>query len=223
MSLLPQYRHIVNPKLKHIYLSFDERGELLIKSPKVSLRKIEQLLLKKASWIEKSRVKLQQRKGKSLDFSNNPTLYFMGEAYPFLLQEHSKKKTQLVFDEKHFTLFYHRYDEILFQKHVDDFYKREAKKYIPSWVTLWAEKMSLSPLEIRFRKTKRQWGSCSAKNVLTFNSMMMKLPQDVIQYIIVHELAHIRHKHHQRSFWKEVETYLPAYRDRVKILKNYTI
>jgi len=223
MSLLPQYRHIVNPKLKHIYLSFDERGELLIKSPKVSLRKIEQLLLKKASWIEKSRVKLQQRKGKSLDFSNNPTLYFMGEAYPFLLQEHSKKKTQLVFNEKYFTLFYHRYDEILFQKHVDDFYKREAKKYIPSWVTLWAEKMSLSPLEIRFRKTKRQWGSCSAKNVLTFNSMMMKLPQDVIQYIIVHELAHIRHKHHQRSFWKEVETYLPAYRDRVKILKNYTI
>ena len=52
MSLLPQYTHIVNPKLKHIYLTFDDEGNLLIKSPKVSQRKIEQLLLKKSSWIQ---------------------------------------------------------------------------------------------------------------------------------------------------------------------------
>ena len=222
MSLLPQYKHIVNPKLKHIYLTFDTSGELVIKSPKVSLRKIEQLLLKKASWIEKSRVKLQNKKGKPLDFSNNPTLYFMGESYPILLQEHSKKKTQIVFENNIFTLFYHHYDEILFQKHVDTFYKIEAKKYIPPLVKIWAEEMSLSPESIRFRKTKRQWGSCSGKDVLSFNTMMMKLPQDVIQYIIVHELAHIRHKHHQKLFWQEVESYLPDYKKQVHVLKNYT-
>lgn len=222
MSLLPQYRHIVNPKLKHIYLSFDESGELVIKSPKVSLRKIEQLLIKKSSWIERSREKIQQKKGKSLDFSNLLELYFMGDVYPLVLKKHSKKKTQLIFNEKEFTLLYYSYDEILFQKQVDSFYKTEAKKYIPLLVKIWAEKMSLTPSDIRFRKTKRQWGSCSAKNVLSFNTMMMKLPQDVIQYIIVHELAHIRHKHHQRSFWQEVERYLPDYKKQVQVLKNYT-
>jgi len=222
MSLLPQYIHIVNPKLKHIYLSFDNEGNLVIKSPKVSWKQIEQLLLKKASWINASRTKIQQKKGKALNFSSLLELYFMGEVYPLTLTPHSKKRVKLDFDGNAFTLYYHTYDESLFQTHIDRFYKQEAQKQIPSHVAHWAEKMSLSPTEIRFRKTKRQWGSCSAKNVLSFNTMMLKLPEDVIQYIIVHELAHIKHKHHQKAFWQLVADYLPQYKLQVKELKNYT-
>ena len=66
MSLLPHYIHIINPKLKHIYLSFSEEGELIIKSPKVSPTQIEQLLLKKASWINNSRRKFEEKKGRVL-------------------------------------------------------------------------------------------------------------------------------------------------------------
>lgn len=222
MSLLPQYRHIINPKLKHIYLSFDESGGLVIKSPKVSLRKIEQILLKKSDWIEKSRHKLDQKKGKRLDFLDTLNVYFLGMMYPLVLQKHSKMKRQLDFNKKQFTLLYHDYDEISFQEQVNHFYRIEAKKLVPLWVDNWARKMNLLPSDIRFRKTKRQWGSCSGKNVLSFNTMMMKLPKDVIQYIIVHELAHIKHKHHQKSFWNEVEMYLPDYRLQMQELKKYT-
>ncbi len=222
MSLLPQYTHIVNPKLKHIYLTFDNEGNLVIKSPKVPQRKIEQLLLKKASWINNSREKIQQKKGKPLDFSNILELYFMGEAYSLTLKLHNKKRVKLDFDGEKFTLFYHTYDERLFQAHFDRFYKIEAQKHIPYHVALWGEKMDLSPTHLRFRKTKRQWGSCSGKNVLSFNTMMMKLPHDVIQYIIIHELAHIKHKHHQKDFWQLVEQHLPDYKKQVNELKNYT-
>jgi len=221
MSLLPQYTHIINPKLKHIYLTFDNEGNLVIKSPKVTQQKIEQLLLKKSSWINNAREKIQQKKGRSLDFSGDLELYFMGEAYPLTLVQHSKKRTHLDFDDEGFTLFYHTYDERLFQKHFDRFYKTEAQKHIPSHVAFWAKKMCLSPTNVRFRKTKRQWGSCSGKNVLSFNTMMMKLPHDVIQYIIIHELAHIKHKHHQKDFWQLIEHYLPDYRKQVAELKNY--
>ncbi len=222
MSLLPQYTHIINPKLKHIYLTFDNEGNLVIKSPKVSQRKIEQLLLKKSSWINNSREKIRQKKGKPLDFSNTLELYFMGEAYPLHLVQHSKKRIHFDFDGEKFTLFYHTYDERLFQTHFDRFYKIEAQKHIPSHVEFWTEKMCLSPTSLRFRKTKRQWGSCSGKNVLSFNTMMMKLPHDVIQYIIIHELAHIKHKHHQKDFWQLVQQHLPDYKKQVKELKNYT-
>lgn len=222
MSLLPQYTHIVNPKLKNIYLTFDDEGNLIIKSPKVSQKKIEQLLLKKALWINKSREKIKQKKGKTLDFSKDKACYFLGEPYPFTLIQHSKKKVKLEFDGKGFVLFYHEYDEALFQTHLDRFYKSEAQKHLPSHVAFWSDQMGLSPTEIRFRKTKRQWGSCSGKNIVSFNTMMMKLPLQVIHYIIVHELAHIKHKHHQKEFWKLVETYLPDYKLWVKELKNYT-
>jgi predicted metal-dependent hydrolase len=221
MDILPRYTHIVNPKLKHTYLSFDNEGDLIIKSPKVSQHYIEQLLLKKSAWINRSRETLLQKKGRNLDFSSEEKLYFQGHPYPLTLIKHSKKRTKLIFEQGVFSLYYHQHDEILFQKHIDNFYKANAQKYIPHLVKQWSEKMALSPTSIRFRKTKRQWGSCSGKNVLSFNTMMMKLPADVIQYIIVHELAHIQHKHHQQSFWKLVETHIPDYRQQVRELKKY--
>lgn len=150
MSLLPQYTHIVNPKLKNIYLTFDDEGNLIIKSPKVSQKKIEQLLLKKALWINKSREKIQQKKGKTLDFSKDKACYFLGETYPFTLIQHSKKKVKLEFDGKGFVLFYHEYDEALFQTHLDRFYKSEAQKHLPSHVAFWSDQMGLSPTEIRY-------------------------------------------------------------------------
>ncbi len=222
MNLLPRYTHIVNPKLKHTYLSFDNEGNLVIKTPKVSQRYIEQLLLKKSNWINRSKEKLLQKKGKSLGFSQQAELYYQGQSYPLKLIEQTKKRTTLIFDQEVFLLYYHQYDEVLFQKHVDNFYKEEAKQFIPLLVEKWSRQMALTPTNIRFRKTKRQWGSCSGKNILSFNTMIMKLPQDVIQYIIVHELAHIKHKHHQKSFWKLVEKYILDYKQHVTELKKYT-
>jgi len=222
MPLLPSYIHIVNPKLKHIYLSFDDAGELIIKSPNISQKSIEQLLLKKSTWITKSRKKLEDKKGKVLDFKQQTTLYFLGEPHPVKLIFCEKKRTTLHFDGDVFSIFYNTFDSYIFQKHIDNFYKEEAKAYIPNIVRQWAKTMNVSPKRISFRKTKRQWGSCSAKNDLSFNTMMMKLPQDVIQYIIVHELAHITHKHHQKSFWALVGTYLPEYKTQIEELKKYS-
>ena len=222
MLLLSHYIHIINPKLKHIYLSFNEQGELIIKSPKVSTIQIEKLLLKKASWINNSRKKFKEKKGKSIDFTSKSELYFLGESHTLVLVPYKKKRTKLNFDGDLFRLYYSVYDEKVFQRHIDTFYKEEAKQYIPELVNTWAKVMGLVYSNISFRKTKRQWGSCSGRNDLSFNTMMMKLPLAVIQYIIVHELSHIKHKHHQKAFWQLVEKYLPEYKIQVKELKNFT-
>jgi predicted metal-dependent hydrolase len=220
--MLPQYIHIIKPKLKHIYLSFDTRGNLVIKSPKISQKRIEQLLLKKASWITESRQKLLEKKGKSVDFSGSCTLYFLGQSYPLHLISYDKKYTKLHFDGDCFSLYYSHYDVSIFQKHIDRFYKKEAQATIPTLVQTWSKTMALTPRKIRFRKASRQWGSCNSYNDLSFNTMMMKLPLDMIQYIIVHELAHISHKHHQKSFWALVQHYLPEYKTQVHALKQFS-
>ena len=222
MNLLPRYTHIVNNRLKHTYLTFDEEGNLVIKSPKVSQVYIEKLLLKKSVWINRSREKILEKKGKVLDFGSSDILYLYGKSYALRLQKHTKKRTKLTFGTEAFILYYSNYDEEVFQKHVNHFYKEEAKQFIPALVDKWSEIMGLKPNKISFRKTKRQWGSCSGKNNLSFNTMMMKLPHDVIQYIIVHELAHIKYKHHQKSFWKEIEKYMPEYKQHVIELKKYS-
>ena len=222
MNFLPRYTHIIDRKLKHTYLTFDEEGNLIIKSPKVSQSYIETLLIKKSAWINRSREKILEKKGKTLDFNDPEALYLYGRPYTLKLEKYTKKRTKLTFNEEKFILYYSDYNEEIFQKHINHFYKEEAKKFIPPLVEGWSEIMRLTPNKISFRKTKRQWGSCSGKNDLSFNTMMMKLPHDVIQYIIVHELAHIKHKHHQKSFWKEIESYMPDYKQHVMELKKYS-
>jgi len=221
-GLLPQYIHIVKPELRHTYLSFDEEGNLLIRSPKVSQQYIERLLLKKAKWITRSREKILLKKGRAPNFTGEEELYFKGRAFPLRVQKHDKQRTRLHFTEEGFFLCTYRDDTALFQKHIDRFYKTEAEKHLPAIVEKYAMQMQLSPKALRFRKTKRQWGSCSARNILSFNTMLMKLPEGVIEYVVVHELAHIEHKHHQKSFWKLVEQHMPDYKARIKELHTYT-
>jgi len=223
MHILPCYTHIVNHKIKHTYLSFDEEGNLIIKSPIVSQNYIEKLLLKKANWINRSREKILKKKGRMVSIHHETELFFMGNTYPLKLRKQMKKRTTLILENHtHFLLQYHHFDTTIFQKKIDHFYREEAKKQIPLLVEKWAKKMALYPNKISFRKTKRQWGSCSSKNNLSFNTMMMKLPLPLIEYIIVHELTHIIHKHHQKSFWTCIEAYLPHYKNLVQELQTYT-
>ena len=222
VSILPSYTHIVNPRLKHIYLTFDDEGGLIIKTPRVSQDEIEKVLLKKAGWISRSRQKIQAKKGKPPRFREEEEVFFLGTPYPLSLQQHQKGITQLTFDEKSgFSLHYDHYDTDLFDQLFDRFYKKKAQEFVPPVVKSCSEIMQLFPAKISFRKAKKRWGSCSNSNAISFNYLMMKLPVSLIEYIVVHELAHIRHKHHQKSFWDLVAETIPDYRKRREALKNY--
>ena len=221
-GILPHYTHHINPKLKHTYLSFDEEGGLVIRSPKVSHAYIEALLIKKSTWIQRSQQRIMQKRGRTPALLNGAYLYYLGDPYPLKLSAHTPKRTLLSFDNEVFHLHYHSFDPNLLYRHIDRFYKERAEAFIPPLVEKWAERMNLSYGTIRFRKTKRQWGSCSSQNNLSFNTMLMKLPEETIDYIVIHELAHIVHKHHQKAFWQLVGETMPKYREQVALLRTFT-
>ncbi|WP_164967738.1 M48 family metallopeptidase [Halarcobacter bivalviorum] len=106
-------------------------------------------------------------------------------------------------------------------KALDLYYKEEAKKIIPELVDKFAKKMNLFPTSIKYRKNKRTWGSCNYRNGLNFNILLIQFPLEVIEYVVIHELAHIKHKNHSKSFWKLVEKYCQDYKQREKLLKSF--
>ena len=69
--------------------------------------------------------------------------------------------------------------------------------------------MNLYPTDINFRKLKRRWGSCTFDNKVIFNYNIIQLPELYSDYIIIHELAHIKVKNHSKDFWGLVEKFLP--------------
>jgi len=223
MGLLPSVCHIVNPKLKHTYLSFNDKGELVVKSPGLSDKEIETLLIQKAAWITQAKQRIEAKKGRHTDILEKRELFFLGNCYPLTLQKNNQRKTTLTVNEKQgATLRYYHDETTSLYRAIDTFYKKETQKIVTSLVDKWAERMQTTPKAIKFRKTKRQWGSCSVNNTLSFNTMLSKLPLQLITYIVVHELAHIRHKHHQKAFWDEVARYMPDFQHHRQTLKAYT-
>lgn len=98
--------------------------------------------------------------------------------------------------------------------------KAEAKACLPRRVAYYGEVMGLSPTGVKITSAQKRWGSCSSKNSLCFSYTLMRLPPRAIDYVVVHELAHIRHKNHSREFYRLIEDYLPDYRELVKQIKD---
>jgi predicted metal-dependent hydrolase len=109
------------------------------------------------------------------------------------------------------------------QKDIDILYLQKSKEIIPPLVKQYSELMQLYPNRISFRKNKTRWGSCSSKNNLSFNTMLMQTPLTFIEYVIVHELAHIKYKNHSQNFWNLVAEIIPDYQQRRKSIKEHYI
>ncbi len=95
----------------------------------------------------------------------------------------------------------------------------KAKAYIPNRVNYFSKIMGLAPTSIKITKAKKRFGSCSGKNGLCFSCYLMLYPERAIDYVVVHELAHIKHHNHSREFYRLIEQYLPDYKERIKELK----
>lgn len=85
----------------------------------------------------------------------------------------------------------------------------------------WAIKMGVNPKRITFRQMHRKWGSCSSNGNITLNAALTTLPEDLAEYVIVHELAHLQVFDHSQAFWSVVERYLPDYQLRLNKLQTY--
>jgi predicted metal-dependent hydrolase len=98
--------------------------------------------------------------------------------------------------------------------------KRKAWEYIPSRVDYFASIMGVTPANVSINRAKTRFGSCSSKKRLNFSCNVMRYPIEAIDYVIVHELAHIKELNHSKRFWGIVESILPDYKERQKILKT---
>lgn len=94
-----------------------------------------------------------------------------------------------------------------------------AQAYIPQRVTYYSEQMGLNPTGIRITSAKTRFGSCSGRNRLCFSWYLMAFPAEAIDYVVVHELAHITHKNHSKEFYALIANYLPDWKERRQLLR----
>lgn len=104
---------------------------------------------------------------------------------------------------------------------INTLYKR-AQEILPVRVKYYSELMKLYPVQINITRARKRFGSCSSKKVISFSVLLMAYPLEAIDYVIVHELAHIKHMNHSKEFYELIEEYLPDHNERKKMLSQHS-
>lgn len=193
-----EIEHICKPRLKNSYISVSKDAKVFLKTPNVSQSFIIDLLTQKEAWIRGHLVKTAFNKKESVNLEDELLLF--GAIYSIDIEEAAQLRELLcklrVVNQKNILSCY------------DDFYKLYAKKYLVPRVEYFSQIMKLEYDEIKFRKMRSRWGSCSSKKVITLNIELLKVKKELIDYVIVHELAHLVHMNHSKNFHNLVEKYI---------------
>ncbi len=210
---------IIKSNRKTISLELTQNAELIVRTPKsASKRMIQTLVNEKAEWILKKQKLVKERRAavKETKFAEGEKFLYLGKPYQLLIVDDIK--VPLVFDDC-FKL--HReflpYAEKIFLY----WYKEQAREIITDCAAWYAKQTGLKYQSISINQAKTRWGSCSQKNTLNFTYRLVMSPKSVVDYVVVHELAHIKEKNHSKKFWLEVEKMCPNYKVHRKWLKEH--
>ena len=101
--------------------------------------------------------------------------------------------------------------------------KQRLSRKLEERLPLFASVMGVSYGRVSIRDQRTRWGSCSSKGNLNFNCRLLFVPDRIVDYVVIHELAHRRFMNHSKAFWKEVEKYMPDYKEQKKLLSRFAI
>ncbi|GAA4352074.1 M48 family metallopeptidase [Kangiella taiwanensis] len=181
---------------------------------------IESFVYQKAKWIARKLVEQAKRDESRLKLIDGQVIHYLGQDRVISVISGPNRITlsnnSLIIQNKELT------DESL-SKQLDRWLLTQAKAILPSKVEALAEHMGLQRKlsGIRFRKTKTQWGHCTRQGVVQLNQLILLTPMFVIDYLIIHELSHLKHLNHSKRFWSLVQKYCPDYQRAELWLKQH--
>lgn len=178
---------------------------------------IDHFVISKKNWIEKHLAICESHNEQKTAFVLNygDMVALQGKTYPIS----AKAGSVTGFDGESFFMPSGLLQEEIKQA-VIRIYKLLAKRILLSKVKYYAKQMRLTPTAVKINSAKTRWGSCSCKNSINFSWRLIMACDTVIDYVVVHELAHIREHNHSDRFWAVVASVLPDFKIRQKKLKE---
>jgi predicted metal-dependent hydrolase len=144
------------------------------------------------------------------------SVLYKGQEYEVRLLSYAGKKSQIIFRDCCFTIYVNsslsaerKRQEAVLQ--LRQWMCKEAETLLGKRAEEYAKIIGVSYKNIRIKDIKSRWGSCSSKGNLNFNFRLVMSPPEVMDYVVVHELCHLRHMNHSKDFWKLVEEHMPEY------------
>ncbi len=195
-------------------------GVVIVRAPKgTGKSRIAGFVREKSEWIRQAKARMAEVPALTAQQQFHPgaQIVYLGQLWQLRHCEQVEKG--LAFAEGDgFLLQKNRLDEAA--ELLKGFYRIQTRRLTSDYIDRHAPRWALTVSSLRITSAQTRWGSCSAKNGLNFSYRLAMLPLDVIEYVVVHELAHTRHHNHSAAFWSFVAQMLPGYQQKRDWLKR---
>ncbi|MFH1089913.1 MAG: SprT family zinc-dependent metalloprotease [Candidatus Uhrbacteria bacterium] len=206
---------IIRSNRRTISLEITSEAVLVVRVPqRVSEAFIEKIVRDKTAWVEKKISEMKKRpQSRVKEFIDGEQFFYLGESYGLKITKAKKieLKNDLIFPEKFLSKA---------KTKMTAWYKQEAQEILTDRAKIWAEQMGVKFTAVKINSAEKRWGSCSHKNQLNFGWKLILQPLEVVDYVVIHELAHVPHKNHSKDFWNFVVRFCPNFKALRKQLKN---
>lgn len=179
--------------------------------PHISFEKAEQLIYTKADWIREHQSRMEQQEEKLTVYTHESE--FQTRNHTLRLLTHARYDMRCLLQNGYINVFYPAFKDVadpdvqkFIRKSIEEAYRKEAKQYLPQRVAYFAEKFGLEYQNVFIKNAKSRWGSCSHNNNINLNLHLMRLPDALCDYVILHELAHTIEKNHGPGFWSLLDS-----------------
>jgi len=214
---IPKFYKLIRSKRKTIALGVTADAILIVRAPHTTpLRYIERLLKKKMSWIQNAKQRAINRpRALPKEFIDGESFLYLGKSYKMRFD---KNATKSIAFKNGFVLNTKVKSRI--RNLIITWYKAEAKRKITERVEWCARRFGFSFKSVRITAAEKRWGSCGTSGNLNFSWRLIMAPTSVIDYVIIHELAHLEHKNHSKAFWNSVKVMYSNYEKARNWLKQ---
>jgi predicted metal-dependent hydrolase len=185
--------------------------------------RVRRLVETKRDWIVRQVQKHSSCSKITRNYADGETLPLFGQEYPIVRKAGNLAKAEFVNDLFFITIPNNstKTDQTTMARDlIIMLYQKIGAIHLKDIIQQYAFLAETVPPKYRITLQKRKWGSCTPRNEIIINTRILLAPRIVAEYIVVHELTHLKFRHHQKSFWEEVERFMPKYRDAEEILKN---
>ena len=196
----------------------DAYGYVQVRVPKETPEeRVLQLLEKKWDWVQRTTKEMKERMvgQKEKVYSNGEVFQYLGDNYPIeIVQDIDIKQDHVVIEGDKLIIYVKQHEDEIIKQALKRFYYQKCKALVERRIRIYQSNYKLKPRSIRISDNKNRWGTCDSNLQLTFNWKLAMAPLEVIDYIVVHEMCHMVHLNHDRSFWRLVGKMLPDYEER---------
>lgn len=204
---------------------------MVVSAPKrLDDKALTEMIKSRHAWAERRLNRLSEeynRLGIPKHYAGGETFPYLGEQYPLtVIASGDRTRPKCRLEGGRFIVEIRLVDADeqpgLVKIAIDKWYRRQAEQVLTDIVERWTSKVGSRPVSVHVRNQRSRWGSCSRKGVINLNWRLILLPPDLLDYVIVHELYHLKRPDHSSRYWALVEKSIPDYKRKRSRLHTYS-